>query len=153
MVIKKLIYLTRNYILLIIQFAIAPLYVVITMLMYSLNENAKLPALAISFKEYLETVTTIEKGSLTIGSIAEHIFISYLDMFKNIYSPTHKLSIVEKKFAVEILNQYDISKSKTNLNFMTGATFTDDSLTVWFNNQAFHTAPLTLNLMNNAILK
>lgn len=43
-------------------------------------------------------------------------------------------------------------------NYMVGATFTqepDDSVSViaHFNNQPFHTAPLTLNLMTNALLR
>ena len=158
MVIKKFLYSIRNYILLIIQFAIAPLFVVITMLSDSLlTGNSNLPMLAISFKEYLETVTTVEKGTFVAGSISEQIFNSYSDMFKNLPNrvpyTSHSLAVTDKDFQQEILAQYGVSKSKTNLNYMVGATIRDDNITAWFNNQAYHTAPLSVNLFNNAILK
>lgn len=43
--------------------------------------------------------------------------------------------------------------STVNLNYMVGTTFAGNVITVWFNNQAYHTVPLTVNLINNAILK
>jgi ATP-binding cassette, subfamily A (ABC1), member 3 len=157
MAIKKFLYSIRNYILLIIQFIIAPLYVVITMLADNINSNTALPELAISFKEYLETVTTVEKGNFTNGSIAEQIFTSYQDMFKNLSNTKaqklHTLTITNNNFEDEILNQYNISKAITNLKYMVGVSIKEDNITAWFNNQAFHTAPLSINLINNAILR
>jgi ATP-binding cassette, subfamily A (ABC1), member 3 len=158
MAIKKFLYSIRNYILLIIQFAIAPFFVVITMLADSLfTGNSNLPELAISFKEYLQTVTTVEKGTFTSGSVAEQIFTSYRDMFENLPQnepfSSHSLVITDKNFEDAILNQYASSKSEANLNYMVGATIKEDKITAWFNNQAFHTAPLTVNLFNNAILR
>jgi hypothetical protein len=158
MTIKKFLYSIRNWILLIIQFAIPPLFVVITMLSASLfTADGGLPELAISFKEYLQTVTTVEQGTLTAGSVADQIFTSYREMFSNLPDripfTSHSLTVTEKNFEEEILAQYKTSKSTTNLNYMVGATFSEDKLTAWFNNQAYHTAPLTINLFNNAILK
>jgi hypothetical protein len=152
MTIKKLLYSMRNWILLIIQLAIAPWFVVTTMLSYNLNKNEELPPLAISFSEYLETVTTLEKGAFEDGSVAEGIFTSFQGMFKN-SSSMHSLLVTEKGFEERILEQYDAFKSKTNLNFMIGATINENSMVAWFNNQPFHPAPLAVNVLNNAILR
>lgn len=155
MTIKKFLYSIRNYILLIIQFAIAPLYVVITMLADNVNSNTFLPELTISFKEYLQTVTTVEKGNFVNGSISEQIFTSYQEMFTNLSKTQklHTLTVTNNNFEDEILNQYNISKANTNLKYMVGATIKEGNITAWFNNQAFHTAPLSINLINNAILR
>jgi ATP-binding cassette, subfamily A (ABC1), member 3 len=158
MTIKKFLYSIRNYILLIIQFVIGPLFVVITMLTDRLFEgNTGLPSLAISFKEYLQTVTTVEKGTFTPGSIAEQIFTSYQEMFTNLPNREpftfHTLNVIENSLEDEILNRYEVSTSETNLNYMIGATIKEDRMTAWFNNQAYHTAPLSINLFNNAILR
>lgn len=157
MTIKKFLYSIRNYILLIIQFVIAPLFVVITMLSDPSGGNSNLPELAISFKEYLRTVTTVERGTFATGSTAEQIFTSFTEMFKELPNTepfsSHTLTITDKNFEEEILNQYALSVSDTNLNYMVGATIKEDRLTAWFNNQAFHTAPLSVNLFNNAILR
>lgn len=154
MSIKKFLYSIRNYILLIIQFVIPALFVVITMLSESaLTGNLDLPELAISFDEYIQTVTTAEKGSFGVGSTMGNIFESYENSFKNL-PPEHQLRVTEKDFQQEILDQYRTSLSKTNLNYMVGVSFrADNVITAWFNNQGYHTAPLTINLINNAILK
>lgn len=153
MVIKKFLYSIRNYILLIIQFAIPALFVVITMLAeMAFTGNKDLPELAISFDEYLKTVTTVEKGSLTSGSPVDGIFVSYQKIFEE-FSDDHEIVVSTKPFEDAILDEYRSSVSNANLNFMVGATFNEDIITAWFNNQGYHTAPLSINLINNAILK
>lgn len=153
MVIKKFLYLIRNYILLIIQFAIPALFVVITMLAeMGLSGNKDLPELAISFDEYLTTVTTVERGDVTSGSNVDRFLTSYEDIFKGL-SEEHQLLQATKGFEDTILDQYRASVSNANLVYMIGATFNESIITAWFNNQAYHTAPLAISLINNAILK
>ncbi|CRK89801.1 CLUMA_CG003438, isoform A [Clunio marinus] len=153
MAMKRSLYTLRNYILLIIQFLIPPFFIVITMLSADiLAGNQDLPALAISFNEYLETVTTIETGDIQSGSIAEGILTKYKEAFEAL-PDVHELNLVDSDFENEILRQYEVSTSQTNLKFMVGATFTTDQITAWFNNQAYHTTALTINLINNALLR
>lgn len=153
MTIKKFLYSIRNYILLIIQFVIPALFIVITMLGEStLTGDKDLPQLSIAFDEYLSTVTTVQKGTFQEGSLVDNIFKSYQNGFSNL-PEEHSLSVTDNDFQDEILNQYRASMSKTNLNYMVGATFSDGMIKAWFNNQGYHTAPLTVNLINNAILK
>lgn len=152
MTIKKFLYSIRNYILLIIQFVIPAFFVIITMLAeLGLTGDKDLPELAISFDEYLTTVTTVERGVMS-SSIVESIFESYKNIFES-KSDSHQLLQATKGFENTILDQYQSSVSDANLNYMIGATFNDNIITAWFNNQGYHTAPLAINTINNAILK
>lgn len=36
---------------------------------------------------------------------------------------------------------------------MAAVTFAKDTITAWFNNEAYHSAPLTLNLVHNAAIR
>lgn len=154
MTIKKFLYSIRNYILLSIQFIIPALFVVITMLIEMFNNNGggDLPELPISFNEYLSTVTTVERGSMTSGSVVEGISTSYESMI-NGFSSDHALRVTTRNFEDDILDQYRASLSDTNLNYMVGVSFSDSEIRAWFNNQGYHTAPLTINTINNAILR
>lgn len=152
MFLKKFLYSIRKYMTLVIQFLTAPLIVVYTVMSHKQGENINLPALAISFKEYLKTVTTMENGTFANDSVIGKTFGSYMENIQNL-ADKHELKLTEKSFDDEILSQYASSMSNTNLHFMVGASFKDNNITAWFNNQAFHTAPLTVNLLNNAILR
>lgn len=149
---KKGLYSIRNYILLIIQFVIPSLFIIITMLSSSaFTGNQDLPSLAISIEAYLETVTT-GQSSFAVGSNLESIFTSYGDQI-NALPSVHTFTSTNEFFEDHILDRYRDSVSDTNLNYMVGASFNDDNITAWFNNQGYHTAPLAINLINNAIWK
>lgn len=152
MAIKKFLYFIRNYILLLLQVLIPAFFIVITMLTESLNNGDNdLPELAISFTEYLQTVTTVERGPVVTG-LLENIFISYQSIINNL-TDVHTLTVTNRDFQDVILDEYRTSLSNTNLNYMVGVTFNDSEIRAWFNNQGYHTAPLAINTINNAILK
>lgn len=153
MVTKKVLYSIRNYILLLLQFFIPALFIVITMLTEQANSGDKdLPELAISFNEYLQTVTTVARGSLASGSLIENVLTNYENIINGLPS-VHSLHVTDQDFQNAILDQYQASLSDTNLKFMVGVTFNGSAIMAWFNNQAYHTAPLAINTINNAILK
>lgn len=153
MTIKRFLYAIRNYILLIIQFVIPSLFVVLAMLAGSgLVGDKNLPELSISFDEYLQTVTTVAKGTITDGSPVANSLDSYRQIINSLLD-NHKLSETNGDFQDAILSQYEESASDTNLKSMVGASFSDDRIVAFFNNQGYHTAPLTINLINNAILQ
>lgn len=153
LIIKKLIYSSRNYILLLIQLLVPVLFVVMTMAAEAfLTGGVDLPELAISFDSYLRTVTVLEQGVLDAGSFHEKVFNGYQDIFRTL--PTeHGLVNTQIDMEQTILNQYKTSIAETNLFYMAGLTVSENNITAWFNNQGYHTAPLALNLVNNAILK
>ena len=111
-----------------------------------------LPELRISFEEYIQTVTVYE--TLEPDDTLTPIIASYKNFFTTL-SAEHTLITTRTGLSMEetILEKYRESMSNVNLNYMVGTTFATDAITVWFNNQAFHTVPLTVNLINNAILK
>lgn len=111
-----------------------------------------MPELRISFLEYLQTVTVYENK--TAVASMQNIITSFRTLFNNLPSE-HQLRLTADGLSMEdtILKEYRASVSNVNLNYMVGATFEDNTITAWFNNQAFHTVPLTVNLINNAILK
>lgn len=153
MVLKKFLYSIRNYILLIIQFGIPAFFVAITMLLENtFNGNKNLPELTIELGQYLETTTTLANGVIEADSLVEKVSTTFQSLFKNLPAE-QRLSVINENFEDHILSQYGQSVSRTNLEFMVGASFSDAGITAWFNNQAYHTAPLTINLINNAILK
>jgi ATP-binding cassette, subfamily A (ABC1), member 3 len=155
---KKFLYSIRNYILLAIQFITPALFVVLTMLSTAdFAGNRNLPYLPISFREYPETVTTLQETGLAPGSIEANIARNYKELWDNLPKKdpyiNHEIRVVDTDFENEILKQYNISRSRVNFNFMIGASFIPGRIIAWFQNQAFHTAPLTINVMNNAILR
>jgi ATP-binding cassette, subfamily A (ABC1), member 3 len=147
MTLKKFVYSLRSYKLFIIQFIIPALFVIITMLIeHKFGGGKQLPALPITLDEYLSPVTVLEIGNVTNSFVNE-----VLDGYKKFFQSSSK-SYLEKQtdFESYILNE---SISSVNLKNMVGATFKDDRITAWFNNQGFHTAPLSVNIINNAILQ
>lgn len=169
--IKKFYYTIRNYVMLLIMFFIPILFLVITMAFQGnfkaiievqfliliqnldmLTGTDNLPELRISFEEYIRTVTVYE--TLTPDDTLNPIINSYRNFFTTL-SAEHTLISTETGISMEetILTKYRESMSNVNLNYMVGTTFATDAITVWFNNQAYHTVPLTVNLINNAILK
>lgn len=150
MISKKGLYSIRNYMLMLIQLIIPSFFIIIAMLSAgALNGNQDLPELSISLSTYISTKTVAEPG-FTTDSIIENVFKSYNNIIDG-YAPDHSFLTADKSFQDFMLDQYSQSIADTNLNFMVGATFSDNNITAWFNNQGFHTAPLTINLINNAI--
>lgn len=155
MAIKKFFYQIRNYKMLLIQLLIPALFVVLTMLSDAVTSGDQdLPALALSFNEYLQTETTAQKGDMSENQNIANIFENFQELFKDLPSASqHVLTVTENDMEQHILEEYRASIAKANLNFMIGASFSNDNITAWFNNQAYHTAPLVVNTVNNAILR
>jgi hypothetical protein len=111
-----------------------------------------LPELRISFLEYLQTVTIYENKTTTAAM--QNIITNFIGFMSDL-PEEHTLRTTEDGLSMQdtILKEYDNSISNVNLNYMVGTTFEDNSIIAWFNNQAYHTVPLTVNLINNAILR
>jgi hypothetical protein len=155
MIMKKFYYTTRNYVLLIVQFVIPILFAVVTMLFQDLFDGTSdLPELPISFKEYIRTVTILEDTHVGNNEKFADAIKSYRHIFEEL-SSDHQLNGTMSGLGMEdtILEKARDSLSMVNLNYMVGTTFNETEVTAWFNNQPFHTIPLTINLINNAFFK
>jgi ATP-binding cassette, subfamily A (ABC1), member 3 len=146
MTLKKFVYSLRSYKLFIIQFIIPALFVIITMLIeHKFGGGKQLPALPITLDEYLSPVTLVEIGNAT------NSFVEALGGYEKFFQSSLKgYLVIRTDFESYILNK---SVSSVNLKNMIGASLDENHIVAWFNNQGFHTAPLTVNIINNAILK
>lgn len=155
MTMKKFFYIIRNYIMLFIQFFIPILFLIITMLMEDLFSGAQdLPSLPISFLEYIQTVTLFDTHQVGNNEFMKGIVAGYKNFFETLPRNHRSMEIApDVSMSDAILTEYRRSMSNVNLNYMVSTTFNGSAITAWFNNQAFHTAPLTVNLVNNAILR
>lgn len=74
-------------------------------------------------------------------------------------APYHsKLIIIDEGFEKYILNQGKAMLATVDAFYLTAATLTaqlngSEAILAWFNNQPLHTAPLTLNLVHNAVVR
>lgn len=144
MTLKKLLFSLRSYKLCIIQCLIPALFVVITMLLETRHSTGQhSTALHISLDEYLSTETVIEKGNMSDTRLAE----AYATMLG---ASGYGYLSIQSGMSAHIL---DTPPAHVNTKNMIAASFGENRITAWFNNQGYHTAPLSVNLVNNAILK
>ncbi|XP_017465331.1 PREDICTED: ATP-binding cassette sub-family A member 3 isoform X3 [Rhagoletis zephyria] len=155
MLLKKFLYTLRKKILFVIQNLLPIFFVVITIL---ISRNAStfrpLPAITMSVTQYPKTFTVLETASnVAPGSLEERIVAEY-KMISGSYGPNHQLQTTgELNFTEYILDLGQTEQVRINARYMAAATVEDGKITAWLNNQPLHTAPLTVNLVHNAMAK
>lgn len=92
-----------------------------------------------------ENSTELNPDLLTIAKI-------YEDLSTN-QSLHHHLIKIDQDFQSYILDQMHEILSVVNARYLVAGAFTTKNITAFFNNQAYHTAPLTILMMQQAILK
>ncbi|XP_055624100.1 phospholipid-transporting ATPase ABCA3-like isoform X2 [Toxorhynchites rutilus septentrionalis] len=150
MFLKKYLSFIRTWKVSSLQTTLSMFYIiVIIIIVRSFPNNVVLPPLEISFHSYEKTVTVLETTD-TNGTLAK----SYSHLFTGI-PKTNKLITISSSFSDYILSKsFENIKTVDNI-YMVGATLNEmeQSFTAWFNNKAYHTAPLSLNLIYNAMLQ
>lgn len=68
-------------------------------------------------------------------------------------TPQQSLTYIRKDFQDFILDLSANFLARVNQQYFAAATIDDNKIIAWFNNQQYHSAPLTLNILYNAILK
>ena len=146
---KKILNSYRNWIMLFIQTLIPILFALITILtVQSWGGNRDLPKLQFSLNTYSRTVTSVEvKPSLDPESISMKIYEGYRNQFTS-----NALDIVEEDMSTHYLRKSKQFLTRLNSRYLYGATIGSKDITVWFNNQPYHTSPVSLSLVHNAIL-
>lgn len=148
--VKKFLQTRRRWLLLIIQLLIPALFIVITVLSErSRGRFADLPRLPITYDSYKETVTVLQ-----VDSAPNDIGLQYKAMFAD-QDPMRRLTVIDTKLDDYILKEYATQLVVVNRAFVVGATIMENvnSITAWFNNQPFHSAPLAVNMVHNAVLR
>ncbi|XP_055533385.1 phospholipid-transporting ATPase ABCA3-like isoform X2 [Wyeomyia smithii] len=150
MFLKKYLSFIRAWKISSLQTTLSMFYIImIIAIVRSFPNNVVLPPLEISFNSYTKTVTTLQTTDAN-GTIAN----SYANLFRSLPS-TNELKIITAPFAEYVLNKSIDNIKAVDNTFMVGATLDEANrnITAWFNNKAYHTAPLSLNLVYNAILQ
>ncbi|XP_065093714.1 phospholipid-transporting ATPase ABCA3-like [Ochlerotatus camptorhynchus] len=145
---KKFLVTFRSLITLSMQILIPIVFVLMTYIII-LNSSAgrDLPALDIKLESYTHSVTVLE-DQLSNSSVTE----AYQTLFSKL-NPNHKLVVTEADMVDFILQKSTESIATVNTRYWVGATINATRPTAWFNNKAYHSAPLAINILFNGLLK
>jgi ATP-binding cassette subfamily A (ABC1) protein 3 len=146
---KKMLHSIRNWPLLLIQILIPLAFIVITMEISNTVDTTKnLKPLRLSLQTYNKTSTAIEFDKR--GAIKTQIYEKYLEQFSG-------NSVIDDIGDADMTDYYlNLSRKnqrKVNREHLYGATIAESGITAWFNNKAYHSPPISLGLVHNAILK
>ncbi|XP_034485231.1 ATP-binding cassette sub-family A member 3-like isoform X4 [Drosophila innubila] len=155
MMLKKMLYTWRHKLLFFIQNLMPIFFVVITLLAsHAQNTFSELPAIKICREQYPQTVTVLERfGNLTQNSIGAKVADHYEEIAKSMGSSHLYESTGNKHFTKYILNLGGTIQSHINTHYVVAASMGDDRIIAWLNNEPLHTAPLTVNMVHNAIAR
>jgi ATP-binding cassette subfamily A (ABC1) protein 3 len=149
---KKVLTSKRSLALVLIQSMIPVVFIAITILIVRTWEGRDLPPLELSLNTYKETVATLKfNGNLTGDAIETKIFEEYQKQFKGD-------SKVELILDDTDINDYYLGISRESLirvnkRYLYGATVEPSLITMHFNNRPYHSTPISLGLIHNAILR
>ncbi|XP_053687488.1 phospholipid-transporting ATPase ABCA3-like [Sabethes cyaneus] len=147
MFLKKIISAKRSWVQQLVQLLIPVYFVCVTVaIVRSFPGISELPPLPISITNYSVTMTLLEASS------SNPLVAGYQKLFEGI-SAIHQLQISEQNMIDHILSLSIENIGRVNRQFMVAATLADTNHTAWFNPQGFHTAPLSVSFLHNAILK
>lgn len=149
---KKAINITRNWHLLALQLVVPVIFIVLG---YCISEVSEviggLPPLTISLNSYGYTQTLL-RNEAPNGSFGSEVAQNYKEMFQT-FPPSEVLTVINGSIQNTILELSEYNIRYVNRRYLVAATIEANRTIGWFNNQALHTAPLTLNLIYNAIAR
>ncbi|ETN61053.1 ATP-binding cassette sub-family A member 3 [Anopheles darlingi] len=155
MVIKKYLSFIRSWKISTIQVLLPTAFVLLVIGIVQIMPNqTMLPPLNITLASYDHTSTILSTNDQSTAVAA-----AYGELIREAKARTqagsHELIVTEQDFGEFILDKYGQSVYKVNKDYMIGCTLNTwtNVHTVWFNNKGFHTAPLSLSLLHNAIAR
>uniref|UniRef100_A0A182IUJ1 ABC transporter domain-containing protein n=1 Tax=Anopheles atroparvus TaxID=41427 RepID=A0A182IUJ1_ANOAO len=148
MFLKKYIATKRSWVQMLVQ-ALIPIYFVIVtvIIVRTFPGQTDLPPIPINVYNYSATNTILQA---TVSSSP------FIDGFRSAFAGfpgNHRLEVTEKDMTERILELSVDNIGLVNREYMAAASITNTNHTVWWNPTGFHTAPLALNFMYNAIIK
>uniref|UniRef100_A0A336MK43 CSON001010 protein n=1 Tax=Culicoides sonorensis TaxID=179676 RepID=A0A336MK43_CULSO len=154
MILKKYYYNIRNIKVLVIQNLIPIVFLILTIFTVRqwITNDVEPRALEITLNSYEKTTTVLESNSTGLDPISQEIIKTYQSLFKN-PPPNRNFIPIDADFQEYILQEMNETLSAINSQYMIAGSITPNNITSFFNNQGYHTAPLTILMMQNAILK
>lgn len=154
MFLKKYLYTIRNLPMLIVQI-IMPIYFVFITIQVARTQATfrELKPLDINLQAYgYLSKTLLEKSNISDRPNLLKIAKEYENYVKHETSDSNfeEISVGFEDF---ILNLYKTILVRINTKYVAAATFYPQNITAWLNNQPLHTAPLTVNLIHNAMAR
>lgn len=147
---KKFLTSKRSLGLHLIQSLIAVLFICVTILIVRTWEGRNLPKLELSLNTYSDTRTLLKLDhNLTANSIEGKIFGSYKQQFQK----DATFEIVIDSMIDHYLKVSKESLIRANSRYLFGASIEESQITMHFNNRPYHTTPISLGLIHNAILR
>ncbi|KFB48612.1 AGAP006380-PA-like protein [Anopheles sinensis] len=145
-ILKKFLSTIRAWKQLVLMFIIPIFFVCMTFIITrSISAGLDLPELKITMDSYEKAITVLETSG---GNVAR------IDAFKSMFETRGGLVSIDEDMTEYIVRKAKEDIAAVNTQYFVGASITSGSTYVgWFNNKAFHTAPLALNLIYNAILQ
>lgn len=145
----------RNWVLLLIQIIIPVTFISITILIVrTWGGSRDLPELPLNLNTYEPTLTTVQfDPTVFASSIESRIFENYRDQFSLKTRDRAELDVISEDMSGHYLNKSRQFLSRVNNRYLFGVTIESPNITVWFNNQPYHSSPVSLSLLHNAILK
>jgi ATP-binding cassette subfamily A (ABC1) protein 3 len=116
--------------------------------------NKDLPKLELSINTYSPTQTTLQVDTtLWSDSIPQKIFENYRKQFREYKKNTINLDVITGDMIDHYLNKSKEYLARVNNRYLYGASIGQSNITMWFNNQPYHTSAISLGLIHNAILR
>ncbi|XP_065364636.1 phospholipid-transporting ATPase ABCA3-like isoform X2 [Calliphora vicina] len=155
MMLKKFLYTYRNKLLFLIQNIMPIFFVTVTVLITRTQGTfSELQPMTMSLTQYPLAVTVLETAAnVAPDSLSYQIADKYKSIASSYGSDYEFLETGEKNFSKYILDLGKEIQVRINSRYLAAATIGTKNITAWLNNQPLHTAPLTVNLVHNAMIK
>ncbi|XP_017106501.2 phospholipid-transporting ATPase ABCA3 isoform X1 [Drosophila bipectinata] len=152
MLLKKFLYTWRNKLLLLIQNIMPVFFVVVTILIIKTQGTfQELKPITFSLTQYPVAVTVLDRSEAVANSEIYKYSNAYESLSKS-YGNDFGLELTgNQNFTKYILDLGETIQVRINSRYLVAASFKATNITAWLNNQALHTAPLTINMVHNAI--
>ncbi|XP_037883728.1 phospholipid-transporting ATPase ABCA1 isoform X1 [Glossina fuscipes] len=155
MLLKKFLYTYRNKLMFFIQNAMAIFFVVVTILITRTQGTFRqLQPMTVSLTQYPTAVTVLERSSDIISNSLNAKIADHYKEIATSYGEDYTFeSTNEKSFRDYILELGSKAQVRINARYLAAASVSSNNIIAWLNNQPLHTAPLTVNLVHNAMVK
>ncbi|GJQ67966.1 hypothetical protein Trydic_g16721 [Trypoxylus dichotomus] len=149
MLMKKVLSTVRSWILFIIQNIIPVAFLIIAIIVArQMNASNDLPNLEITLDSYDNPVTV-----MTTDNISNNFFGQYREILE--IEDREYINWGIRSMHDNMLNTTIENTARVRMRYIIGATFSSENntITAWFNNEPYHSPPLTLQYAINSIVK